>query len=1134
YDLLIAIGLVALVMLVSLHSLRNALIVMLAIPTSLVFSLIGMYVMDFSLNLMTLLAMSLVIGVLVDDSIVVLENIYRHLEMGKDKARAALEGRNEIGFSAISITLVDVVVFFPLAFVPGITGGLVKEFALVIVVSTLASLLVCFTLTPMLASRFARLEHLRPTHLFNRFIIAIERQIQQLTQGYVALLKKALKYRWVVYALSVSALVSSLSLVSDGYVGGEFIPATDKGEITVTIELPAGTKITETNQMAKKIETQLAKMPEVSRLFSTVGLANDAFFGEIIGENQIEIAVLLQDKTKRQASIAQMSQRIRNLILQEPGAKVKVSPVGLIGAEATPVQILISGADRVAIQQYGLQLQQLTKQIKGTDDVRLSTQSGKPELAIQVDRAQLAKLGLSLEAVTLALRIAITGNDELKIKQLQTEVPLRIQLESADRQSKDQLENLSLVNDKGAVVYLKQFASFEYTTATSALERRNKQPALVLFSKVIGKDVNAIGDEIKQIVAQNPPPAGVKISYEGDLEMADDSFLYLALALLAGITLVYLIMTALYNSFYYPFVVLFSIPVALTGALLALALTMKTLNVFSIFGVIMMLGLVAKNAILLVDRTNELKAQGRSVFYALMDAGQTRLRPILMTTLAMVIGMLPLAMQQGAGGEYNSALAWVLIGGLTSSMCFTVFLVPAIYLEFELFSNLLTKRKLRPVGKVAALGILLGLLNLTSAQAQTKLGLADVEVYIKNQNPEVRIAAYNQQSAEMGVRQVRSAMLPRLDLNASYNRNIRPQVFFLPATFFDPTANPNTFTSVNASAKNVYQSSLNFSMPLFQAENRPNLSQASVQSQQAAAGTQQVVLQKTAEARKAYLDALWAKAQASFWEESQLRQQRLLAEMRQRLQQGLLTEADTLQAFAQAENINPQLVRVQQAYALAEQQLRLLLDLPDTATIELTDLLRLPVVAQSQSPVFENRPDLVQLKLQNEALFFQEKADQARRMPNLQLVAQYTWLSQDENFDFNRYRWINTYFVGLQLNIPIFGGFANTSRVQQTRIRQQQNQESYQFALKQAQTEWQRLRGNLTEISAQITSQEKVVQAANRAYQAVFDRWKQGLTKQTDLRQAELVLQESKLNYLGFIYQYLVLDNELKRVQGEL
>jgi outer membrane protein TolC len=256
--------------------------------------------------------------------------------------------------------------------------------------------------------------------------------------------------------------------------------------------------------------------------------------------------------------------------------------------------------------------------------------------------------------------------------------------------------------------------------------------------------------------------------------------------------------------------------------------------------------------------------------------------------------------------------------------------------------------------------------------------------------------------------------------------------------------------------------------------------------------------------------------------------------MRQRLQQGLLTEADTLQAFAQAENINPQLVRVQQAYALAEQQLRLLLGLPETEAIELTDLLNFSVDVRSQSPVFENRPDLVQLKLQNEVLFFQEKADQARRMPNLQLVAQYTWLSQDENFDFNRYRWINTYFVGLQLNIPIFGGFANTSRVQQTRIRQQQNQESYQFALKQAQTEWQRLRGNLTEISAQITSQEKVVQAANRAYQAIFDRWKQGLTKQTDLRQAELVLQESKLNYLGFIYQYLVLDNELKRVQGEL
>ncbi len=1136
-DLLLAIVLVALVMLVFLHSLRNALIVMIAIPASLVFSFIGMFLMDFSLNLMTLLAMSLVIGILVDDSIVVLENIYRHLEMGKNKVNASLDGRKEIGFSALSITLVDVVVFLPLAFVPGITGGLVKEFALVIVVSTLASLLVSFTLTPMLASRFAKLEHLQGKNIFEKLILGIEKQIQNLINGYVSLLKTSLKHRWLVYFTAFGSLIASFSLVTNGYIGGEFVPTTDKGEISIIVETPSGTKLDQTNRLAQKLEKQLSALPEVKRIFTTIGISNDPLFGEVTGDNQMEFSVLLVDKTERKKTVLQMSQFIRNMALLEAGTKVKVSPIGMIGAEAAPIQISINGADRQKVFEYAQKLKKMTAQINGTDDVRLSVLAGKPELDIQINRDRLATLGLSLEEVATALRVALTGFDDLKFREGSIEFPLRVQLQEMDRTHTEQIENLSFINSKGELIYLKQIADIQAITSASAMERRNKNASVTLFSKAIGKSVNEIGAEIKALLAQNPPPSDVKISYEGDLEMADDSVVYLGLAILAGITLVYLIMVALYNSFLYPCVVLFSIPVAITGALLALALTMKTLNVFSIFGLIMMLGLVAKNAILIVDRTNEMKNEGKNVLYALLDAGKTRLRPILMTTLAMVIGMLPLALQKGSGGEFNSALAWVLIGGLTSSMIFTLFLVPAIYLELDrILSRFSTKTEKKlpknTFSKTAVTSVIIGFLAISSVFGQSSLSLKEVENRLKIQNPQINIQKKDLEKSKWAIREARSLYLPSLNLNGNYNYNIKPQVFFLPANFFDPTASPKEFQAVSASAQNVYRADLALSIPLLQLENKSILDNANLGKQNAELKIKNLENQQIAELRKTYYESLWAKAQINFWTENLNRQNRILVDVRQRLQQGFLTESDTLQAFVQVENLKPNLVKAQNAYKLAEKQLKLLLNFESKENLVLTDSLAIQTPFWNETEV-KNRPDLQQLNLQTQMLANQVKSEKARLLPNLQFVGQHSILTQHENFDFGKYRWVNTNFVGLQLNLPIFNGFRQQSKVQQNQIEQTQAQETYEFALKQAVLEIETYTDNLQELALQSETQEKVVQAAQRSYHLIYDRWKQGLAKQGDLIDAENILQQAKINRIGLIYNYLVLETELKRLSGE-
>jgi outer membrane protein TolC len=370
-------------------------------------------------------------------------------------------------------------------------------------------------------------------------------------------------------------------------------------------------------------------------------------------------------------------------------------------------------------------------------------------------------------------------------------------------------------------------------------------------------------------------------------------------------------------------------------------------------------------------------------------------------------------------------------------------------------------------------------------------------------------------------------------LAGQYNRNLQPQVFFLPANFFDPTADPNTFQSVNASAKNVYQANLNWSLPLLQWENGPTLANAKLGRQNAELGQQQLVIRKVAEARKAYFDALWAQAQAQFWQESQERQGQLLAEARQRFRVGLLGEADTLQAFVQAENVRPQVLKAQNAYLVAEQQLKLLLDLPAEQAVQLTGQLALTLQPAPDEANLPQRPDLQQLQLQTRSLLHQEKLEQARRLPNLQLVGQYSLLTQSEDFQFDQYRWVRPHLIGLQLNVPIFNGFRHSSRAQQVRLQQQQAQQTYQLALKQAQVEVRTLASQLRDVAAQLRAQAGVVQAAERSYRLFRDRWQQGLAKLGELRDNELALQEAKLNHLGLVYQHLLLQNELNRAAGQ-
>ncbi len=691
FDLGVAVFLVALVMLLFLHSVRNSVIILIAIPASLVSTFIAMYTFGFTLNLMTLLGLSLVVGILVDDSIVVLENIYLHLENGEHKRTAALRGRNEIGFAALAITMVDIAVFLPLGLVSGIIGNIMRQFSLVVVFSTLMSLFVSFTITPMLASRFGKLERLTKESIAGRTALWFEKSFHLFTERYINLLKWSLVNKKKVFLLTIIIFFASVALIPLGFIGSEFLAVADRGQFAITVELPPGTKLQETNRVSDGIERMINALPEVQSTYVTVGASNEGLIG--FSQNNVsEINVTLVDKWDRSKNTQEVMNAIKSEIVKVPGIKVRINPIGLFGiADWTPIQMAISGTNVDSVRLAAEMIKEAVSLVPGTADVRLGSESGNPETRVIIDREKLNQFGLSIAEVGAAVRIALTGDDQSKFRDGNTEYTIRIRLDSYDRNSIEDLSVIHFINRKGQKIELGQFASIVRSTGPTKLQRQNRNSSVLLFSQAVGRPSGTISQEIGTSIAALPLPKGINVTFLGDVKHQNESFASLGLALLAAIIFTYLIMVALYDSFFYPFVVLFSVPLAIIGALFALALTNKALSIFSILGIIMLVGLVGKNAILLVDRTNAMREKGMALYDAILDAGKMRLRPIMMTTLTMIFGMMPIALSASEGAEWKSGLAWALIGGLTSSLLLTLIIVPIVYQVMDGFISKLNR-----------------------------------------------------------------------------------------------------------------------------------------------------------------------------------------------------------------------------------------------------------------------------------------------------------------------------------------------------------------------------------------------------------------------------------------------------------
>ncbi len=677
-SLLEGIALTAIVMLLFLHAWRNAVVVMIAIPSSLLATFVVMRLMGLTLDVISLMGLGLTIGILVDDSIVVLENITRHREMGESASDAAYNGRTEIGNAAIAITLVDVVVFLPIAFLSGIVGKYMREFGIVIVVATLFSLFVSFTLTPLLAGRWS-VKHV--SHGVPWWARGFMNAFGRLERWYAhRALPWALRHRILVPVVCFALVVGSIALVPLGFIGSEFIPSSNTGTLLGSLQYPVGQPLGVTENVMTRLSQRLVKIDGVESVLSTVGSKQLGEETETGGQ-YAQFTVILKKDRRRETERVLADVRRYGVFL--PGAEFHVAQEGGGGGGGSPIEFTLTGPD-VALDEAAAKLANLIRAQHGAINVQSGAQAQGPRLDIDIDARRANVLGIAPADAATVARIAIGGTISTRVRLENGLTDVRLELPPSRRSDLATIGELKVRAASGMLVPLSAIASFTETSAPTKIERQARA-RVERVSADVDKAANVpLGAILAPVQAKLDQPGflppDVHAVADGDADLFNQTFQSMGIALATSFMLVYMLMVVLYGSFVEPFVIMFSVPVAIVGALVGLAIHQQTLNLFSLIAIVMLFGLVAKNGILLVDYANQQrKARGLDVYAAMQAAAATRFRPILMTTAAMIFGMLPLSLGLTEGAEQRASMGTVLIGGLLSSLVLTLVLVPVVY-----------------------------------------------------------------------------------------------------------------------------------------------------------------------------------------------------------------------------------------------------------------------------------------------------------------------------------------------------------------------------------------------------------------------------------------------------------------------
>ena len=680
--LLEGIILTALVMIFFLRSWRNAVVVMIAIPISLGITFGAMKLANFTIDVISLLAMTLIIGILVDDSIVVLENTERHRDLGEAPAAAAIRGRTEIGLAAIVITLVDVVVFLPIAFLPGTIGKFLNEFGIVVVVATLSSLVVSFTITPALAGNWS----LFSTWRAPGFIDAFTRGFDRLRSWYVhRALRWGLRHPALVVTFCILSVVGSAALLRIGAVGFEFVPTVDRGQLAIQLTFPPGTAVETTRDLTLRAERYLDGIGDDLDNETAIAGGTVSPFGGVVSEGSVaQINVNLRDARKH--STEYWTEQFRSKLARiVPSATVLVIPAtGTTGGVQQPIDYVVQATGNADPSDAAKRVAALLASIPGAANINDGAANLSPQVEIDFDRDAARALNVGINTASAAIRAAFGGDTVTQYISPDGLQDVEVIYPSENRRRLEELKDIAIRNTSGAIVHIGDFATVRSEPAPAIITRQNRRTIVTIGANVApGYAQSGVTNvfEARLPSLRLPPEITVGANAGGTQQNLSDTVHGIAFALVLAFTLVYLLMVALFNSYRSPAIILFAVPLAVVGALGSLAITHQTLNLFSMIGTVLLIGLVSKNGILLVDFANRAREAGRDRIAAITEAAEVRFRPIIMTTLSMISGMLPIALAVDPGSDSRRALGVVVIGGLSSSLVLTLLLVPIIYVR---------------------------------------------------------------------------------------------------------------------------------------------------------------------------------------------------------------------------------------------------------------------------------------------------------------------------------------------------------------------------------------------------------------------------------------------------------------------
>jgi HAE1 family hydrophobic/amphiphilic exporter-1 len=676
--------LAVLILLFFLRNLRSTMVISTAIPISIMATFGLLYFSGFTLNLMTIGALALGVGQLLDNSIVVLENIFRHREMGKKPKDAAIIGADEVTSPIIASTLTSLVVFMPMLFMQGMTGLMYKQLAYVVVFSLICSLITALTMVPMLSSKMIHVsdEPARKHSFRCKMFRATGRILTGIEKVYEKLLNYAITHRRKTIFAGSAVLLGAILLATA--IGSELMPMADEGEIRVNLDMEAGTRLEVVDAKMKVLEQKLQNIPEIKNMIVQAGSG-----GWGSGSNTGSIRIRLSGRSERNRSDEAISNEIRKRLTGIAGAKIRVRT-----STSNQMSRFTGGGDRLEIQIRGHDLDESSrlanmimesiKEVEGITDANLSRTAGAPEDLIVIDRVKAAELGLSVQQIASALETALSGSNAGEFVDEGREYPILVQIKDADQLPIDELLDLSLVNSSGVPVVLRNVLRVESGQSSTVIERLNQERMIDISANHSGRSLSAVVKDIQAKLDKISLPVGYSVEIAGDYKQQQESFRELLIGLILAIVLIYMVMASQFESIRDPLVVMMSVPFAFIGVSLILFLTNTTFNIQSYLGIIMLAGIVVNNSILYVDTTNKLRRnEGMELFKAIKTAGLRRLRPILMTAISTILGLLPLALGLAEGGETQAPLARVVIGGLLVSTMVTLLLIPVIYSYFE-------------------------------------------------------------------------------------------------------------------------------------------------------------------------------------------------------------------------------------------------------------------------------------------------------------------------------------------------------------------------------------------------------------------------------------------------------------------